>query len=168
MSAVHAGVAELEALVDEREVGQEVARRGVRDRGPVRVRAGAQADAADAVAVALDDARRSRRAGSRRGRRRSAALADRGTAAAGRTGPSSRRVEEVEARKQLERALLESGLDVARRRGGAPRLEAVVGKAGARRADVLGDARRAGGGADDAERGRRRGVDDRRCRASGP
>ena len=57
-SAVGAGVAELEALVDEREVGQQVAGGGVGDGGPVRVGAGPQAQPRDAVAVALDDAAR--------------------------------------------------------------------------------------------------------------
>ena len=45
-SAVHAGVAELEALVDQREVGQQVAGGGVRERRPVGVGAGAQVHAA--------------------------------------------------------------------------------------------------------------------------
>ena len=57
-SAVGAGVAELEALVDEGEVGQQVADGRVRDRRPVRVRAGAEAEALDRAAVALDDAAR--------------------------------------------------------------------------------------------------------------
>ena len=57
-SAVRAGVAELEALVDEREVGQQVVGCGVRDGRPVGVGAGAEADAPEAVAVPFDDAER--------------------------------------------------------------------------------------------------------------
>ena len=57
-SAVGAGVAELEALVDEGEVGQQVAGGGVGDDRPVRVRAGAQAQPLDAPVGLLDDAER--------------------------------------------------------------------------------------------------------------
>ena len=57
-SAIRAGVAELEALVDQREVGQQVVRGGVRDCRPVGVGAGAEVEPLDAVAVALDDAGR--------------------------------------------------------------------------------------------------------------
>ena len=165
---VHAGVAELEALVDEREVGKQVARRGVGDRRPVRVRAGAEADAADSIAVSLDDARR------RSARALDAPDADRRLDAIPSALPQrangavEQAVEDVEARKQLERALLEPGLHVAGRTAKYRRLEAVVGEARARRADILGDARRARGGADDTERrspSRRRRC---RCRASDP
>ncbi len=55
-SAVHAGVAELEALVDQREVREQVVGCGVGDDRPVRVGAGAKAQAFDPVAAALDDA----------------------------------------------------------------------------------------------------------------
>ena len=55
-SAVGAGVAELEALVDQREIGQQVAGRRVGDDRPVGVGAGAKVQALDAVAVVLDDA----------------------------------------------------------------------------------------------------------------
>ena len=57
-SAVHAGVAELEALVDQREVREQVVGRGVGDDRPVRVGAGAKAQAFDPVAAPLDDAAR--------------------------------------------------------------------------------------------------------------
>ena len=94
-SAVGAGVAELEALVDQREVGQQVVGGGVRDDGPVRVRAGAQAEPLD----------RGRRARSTMQRRRAAraldaADADRALRARrlgggrARSGRSSRRVEQ--------------------------------------------------------------------------
>ena len=86
--AVHAGVAELEALVDEREVGQQVAGRGVRHGGPIRVRARAQAQPRDRPCSTRRRCRSSRRAGSRRVRRRArAAPPARGRA--GSTGPSS-------------------------------------------------------------------------------
>ena len=57
-SAIGAGVAELEALVDEREVREQVVDGGVGDGGPVRVRAGPQPEALDAVAASLHDAAR--------------------------------------------------------------------------------------------------------------
>ena len=97
--------------------------------------------------------------------RRSGAGGDGGRRA---DGAGEQAVEDVEAREQLERPLLEPRLHVA---GGAAqrgRLEALVGEPWARRAHVLGDAGRAGGDADDAELSHGRGVDDRRCRASGP
>ncbi len=78
----------------------------------------------------------------------------------GSDGVGKQAVEDVEAGQELEGSLLESGLDVA---GGAPerrRLEALVGEPRAGRADVLGDAGRAGRDADDSERRDGCGVDD--------
>ena len=72
-SAVHAGVAELEALVDEREVGEDRARRGPGDRRPVGVRARCAGARAAPGRRPARRRRRSRRAGSRPGRRRGAA-----------------------------------------------------------------------------------------------
>src|SRR3954449_11466895 len=57
-SAVHAGVAELEALVDQREVGEEVVAYGVGERGPVGVRAAAQVPAREAAGAQLDGGER--------------------------------------------------------------------------------------------------------------
>ena len=65
------------------------------------------------------------------------------------------RVEPVEAGEELERALLEAGLDVADGAAQNRRLEAVVGEPRARRANVLAHAGRAGRNADDSERARR-------------
>src|SRR5260221_6224679 len=56
-SAVDAGVAELEALVDEWEIGEQIVRGRVSDCGPVRVRAGPEVQAADMIAHSLHDAR---------------------------------------------------------------------------------------------------------------
>ena len=132
-SAVGAGVAELEALVDEREVGEQVVGGGVRDDRPVRVGAGAQAEPLDAVAVALDDAASSRRAGSRRGRCRSRAPAPpRLARRRPRPGASSRSSRIVERLPQLEGALLDARLHVAGGALGHDRLEAVVGEPRAR------------------------------------
>ena len=57
-SPVGACVAELEALVDQRKVGEHVVGGRVRDRRPVRVRAGPEPKACDAATVSLDDAER--------------------------------------------------------------------------------------------------------------
>ncbi len=148
---IHAGVAELEALVDEREVGKEVARRGVRDRRPVGVRPGAEADAADSIAVPLDDARR------RAARALDPADADEATLA-----PSERPPRDGRGRRAGGRGCRGTGaararaarVGPARRRRAAERrrLEVVVCEARARRPHVLGDARCARGGADDSER----------------
>ena len=89
-SAVGAGVAELEALVDQRELGQQVAGGGVRERRPVGVGAGAQVHRAQPAAVAFDQRRRWRREGSRRGRRRSRCASDVGAGCGpGASGPAS-------------------------------------------------------------------------------
>ena len=167
-SAVGAGVAELEALVDQREVGQQVAGGGVRERRPVRVGAGAQAEALDAVAVALDDADR------RPARALDAADADRRVGPPGSARPRRRAgrveqlVEQLERLPQLERALLEPRLDVAGGRSGTTRLEAVVGRAAGSslRASSASPAARAAGPT--APRRRRRLRRARRCRAAGP
>src|SRR5207302_1155102 len=57
-SAIHARVAELEALVDERELGKDLTRRDMSDQRPVCVRARAQPQPLHDVAVELDDAGR--------------------------------------------------------------------------------------------------------------
>ena len=107
----------------------------------------------DPVAVALDDAGRraaraldatdaDRRRAPSRGRRRRAH----------RLGEQP--VEDVEARQQLERTLLEARLHVAGLPPQGRGLEAVVGEPGAHGAHVLGDARCSGRRADDPERER--------------
>ena len=137
--------------------GRRLSGRGVGDGRPVRVRAGAQAERARSGRRRARRRRWSRRAGSRRGRCRSArslAAAARRSRVA-RAGRAARRGGRTHC-QQLERALLEPGLHVARRRarstaGSKP----LVGEARAGRADVLGDPGGARGRADGAERARR-------------
>ena len=138
-SAVGAGVAELEALVDEREVGQQVVGGGVCDGGPVGVGAGAEAEARDAVAVAVRRRRGSRRAGSRRGRCRSAASPrPRARLPRGRRGRSSSSSSEVEGSGASSSARCSSrARDVAVGRRRAARLEAGYASRGLRSRDVV-------------------------------
>ena len=142
-SAVHAGVAELEALVDQREVGEQVVGCGVGDDRPVRVGAGAQAQALDPLAAGARRRSSSPRAGSRRGRSRSGARGRRRSAAAGRSGRVEQRRRGSSKRlPELERALLEPRLHVAGRPFRHDRGEALVGEPRAVAADVLRRVRR--------------------------
>ena len=129
-SAVRAGVAELEALVDQREVGQEVAGGGVGDGRPVGVGAGAEPSRARS-------GRRCRstmqlvapRGLSTRPMPISRSVVAGGRGGRSRTGRSSRLLEQRE-RLPSSSALLEAGADVAVGPFGERGLEALVGESG--------------------------------------
>ena len=136
-----AGVAELEALVDEREVGQQVAGRGVRDGGPVRVRAGAEPEPLDAVAVSARRRSTSRRAGSRRGRCRRP-LAARAALPPRLDRPVEQPSSELEATAASSSARCSSRACTSPAgRSGTDGIEAVVGERGSRSRDVVARAR---------------------------
>ena len=156
-SAVRAGVAELEALVDEREVGQQVVRRRrARRTGQLAYEPVRRRSRADAVAVALDDADR------RAARALDAADADRalgaarGAAAAGASGRveqrrrGGRRSGSSSSARCSSRALHVAGGRVA----DAPARSRRRRAAGSSARDVLGDAGGARGRPDGAERAR--------------
>src|SRR5207245_1087151 len=143
--------AELEALVDEWEVGQEVSGGGVRDDGPVRVRPGAQAEALERSAPALDDTHR-RAAGALDARESDRLRRCTGHGGGRLHGPVEQRIEYVERLPEPERTLLEARLHAARGACGHLRVEAVVREPAARAAHVLGDPARARCRADGAER----------------
>ena len=127
-SAVRAGVAELEALVDQREVGHQVAGRR-RARARASSRRSRCADAAGATRRRLARRRRSsRRAGSRCGATARPRGGRRRCRRPGTSGAASRSSSRSKVWRSSSVALLEARADVAGRRGRSRRREAVVGE----------------------------------------
>ncbi len=121
-SAVHAGVAELEALVDQREVGQQVAGHDVGEHRPVRVRAGAQVQPRERGRRAASSAQIVAPRGlSTRATATLRAASRAGPQAAGAIGAASSSSSRSKRLAQLELALCEAGAHVARRRGRSAR-----------------------------------------------